>query len=507
MKLYGKIFLSFWLVVCAILGSAALLSRYLDDYGDTVGELVAPAPAADGREWRPRGRYGEHAAGPSGERSAAPPRRILSLLYELQNTPAGELAALIRDRTGGPLTGIYLVTGDGRELQGRELPPRAARLLQRLPSEQRRIRAWDDQGLTAAYRLYHNELGPLAAVLLFDPPERNVITEQLSESPWLRIPLALAVSGLLCWLLSTLLTRRLRRVQLAANRLANGELDAQIPVAERGGDETDQLARDFNRMARQLADTVTAQRRLLHDVSHELRSPLARLRVALGLAQRDARSPREGAANAGTLARIETEVERLDSLIAELLSVPEQPLAAEDAVDLEVLLAQLCDDANFEYADKPARASLQLPGRLTGTGGPTAEPKAQVSPRLLVRGSGHALHKLFDNVLRNAMHHTVANSEVTVQARIDDGWLEVITRDRGPGVAEEHLERLFDPFYRVDPARSGSGYGLGLNIAKRLAEQHGGSIQAGKRTDPPTGGLEVRVRLPAMTGDHGIGFD
>lgn len=501
MKLYGKIFLSFWLVVSAILGSAALMNRYLDEYGETVSELSAPSWAPNSAELLARGRRIVEVDGASGNRLRAPPRRILSLLYELQNTPAKDMPTLVGQRTSGPLTGIYLVTPDGREMLGRELPRRAQRLLGRLPADQRRARAWDGQGPVTAYRLHHNEVGPMAAVLLFSAAERNVITDQLSKSPWLRMPLALAVSGLLCWLLSTLLTRRLRRVQIAANRLANGDLDAQIPVLAQGGDETDQLARDFNRMARQLADKVMEQRRLLHDVSHELRSPLARLRIALGIAQRASTRGADDAAEARALLRIETEVERLDSLIRELLSVPEQAVDGEDAVDLGVLLAQLCNDANFEYAGKPARARLALEHSQKHGIGERGGNEMEL-PHLLVRGSGHGLYKLFDNVLRNAMQHTATDTEVVVEAGIHGDWMEVVIRDNGQGVAQEHLERLFDPFYRVDASRSGRGYGLGLNIAMRLAQQHGGSVRAANRLDSPTGGLEVSVQLPAMDVSH-----
>ena len=141
---------------------------------------------------------------------------------------------------------------------------------------------------------------------------------------------------------SRYLTRPLKNLQQTSRELAGGNLAARIKVSARGGDETDELARDFNTMAEQLQEKVQAQKRLLNDVSHELRSPLARLRVALALAEREPQG------NAEQLQRIETETGRLDELIGQLLSVPDNHTEMEDSIDVVGLLHELCADAGYE---------------------------------------------------------------------------------------------------------------------------------------------------------------
>lgn len=465
MKLYGKIFLSFWLVVVAILGSASLLGRYLDDYRDT----VAGPPAA----------IGSHGPREDGFRPVVPRMsgRIAVLLMELQHTPVPELPTLIKAQHGRHLQAIYVVDRQGRELAGQELPARVKNLLAGMPSEHRRARSRDETGIITAYRMRHEQAGPATVVLQFESPPGNPLTQRLSESPWLRIPLALLISGLACGWLSRVLTRRLRRVQLAAQRLAAGDLSAQIPVAATGGDETDQLARDFNRMATRLSAQLTAQQRLLHDVSHELRSPLARLRLALGLAERNIPGD-EGSRQRIPLQRMETEIERLEQLISDLLSSESSAVTgSEDTVDAVALLRQLIEDANFEYTEKPVTATLSS--------------ALAAAP---IRGSVDGLRKVFENVLRNAMQFSEAGSAVTVTTEQQDSQLVVRVTDRGPGVDDTLLEQIFQPFFRADSTRGPGGYGLGLNIAQRWVALLGGSIKAANRNDGP--GLIVCIKLP-----------
>ena len=308
-------------------------------------------------------------------------------------------------------------------------------------------------------------------VLAFDRPASPVL-RALREQLWLRLLLALVISGLISFAVSRYLTRPLKRLQLASRQLATGDLDVRIPVPGRGGDETVELARDFNSMAEQLQDKIQAQRRLLHDVSHELRSPLARLRVALALAERDPGTSAE------QLRRIDRETERLDELIGQLLVIPDAPLELHDSVDLVGLLRELVEDAGFEAGEQ--HKSIALVTRLSEAVVPT---------------HGDLLKKAFENVIRNALAHTPRQEQVAVELRSTDGNYAIEVIDRGPGIPTDALERVFEPFFRLDESRQRDtgGYGLGLSIAKRAVAQHGGEISARNTSQ----GLCVTITLPA----------
>ena len=270
------------------------------------------------------------------------------------------------------------------------------------------------------------------------------------------------------------MTGRLKQLRTASRQLATGDLAARIDVRDRGGDETDELARDFNSMAEQLQERIQAQKRLLSDVSHELRSPLARLRIALALAQEDR------AGSADYLGRIERETERLEELIGQLLSTQGDAIELDSHIDLVPLLQQLCADAEFEGSASGARVEFY-----SDLG------------QALVASAGDLLHKSFDNILRNALAHTATGTAVQVTLEQLDDDFRVGIEDRGPGVPEDELDKIFESFYRVDTARTRGtgGYGLGLSIARRAIDQHGGRLEAANLAQ----GLAVTVTLPAWT--------
>ena len=227
-------------------------------------------------------------------------------------------------------------------------------------------------------------------------------------------------------------------------------------------------------MAEQLQSLLGAQRRLLHDVSHELRSPLARLQMAVGLLQRST----EGADLA--CRRIEREVERLDALVGEVLTLARlesgRPAGAWQEVDVIGLLASVADDARFE-----ARAQ----GRgLRFEGHP---------PALLLWAHGELLLRAFENVVRNAVKFTAEGSTVEIEARADADALRVRVADRGPGLSGAALQRVFEPFVRDESSGRTEGFGLGLAIARRAVEAHGGALSAQHREG---GGLVLCFELP-----------
>jgi len=444
-KLFIKIFVGFWLVTIAVVGSVVLTNQYFEDH--------------------PRPEHARHR-----EHDGPPPRFVLQLIYSLQNVSDAQLSALVSRARNEHGVQVYLLDSGGQDLLGAEVPGAVQSAASGLEGRRRRLFTRIDGQPVSAHRIYREEQGSLKAVLLF-PSRRHSVLGFLGASPWLRLLLAVVVSGLVCYALSRLVTNRLRDLQQASRRLADGELDTRLEVRQRGGDETDELSRDFNTMAEQLQRRMLAQKRLLADVSHELRSPLARLRVALALAQDDPDNRSQ------YWQRIEREADRLEELIGQLLSSQQGELVMDRHIDLAGLLQQLCADANFEEArtDISVRYHSEL-------------------KQAVVASSGDLLRKSFENIIRNALHYTAAGSEVTVELTRAQGNYQVRIEDCGPGVPEAELGEIFDEFYRVDTARTreAGGYGLGLSIARRAVQSHGGHLQAHNTPH----GLAVTVTLP-----------
>lgn len=450
MKLRGNLFLrmfiGFWLMSITILGSWMLASNYFDS--------LPP-----GREWGDHGRPG-------------PPHRfMLRTIYNLENLKGRDLLMAVEDIRSKHDIQIYLVTREGGDVLKRELPVEVAQIAAQLRADADKSMLGSRKDHMVAYRIYRPYEGAVYAVFVF-PSHRGFILNALGDNLGLRILLAVVISGVICFGLSRLMTNRLKDLRLASRQLANGDLDTRLQVRERGGDETDELARDFNSMAEQLQARIQAQKRLLGDVSHELRSPLARLRIALALAQE---KPDNGVAY---LQRIEQEAERLEELIGQLLATQPQALTLDSHIDLIPLLRQLCADANFEGQGEGKSFSFNTD-----------------TQQAIVDSSGDLLHKSFDNILRNALYHTAGNTEVSVSLKSGQGAYTVTIEDSGPGVPDSALQSIFGEFYRVDTARTreSGGYGLGLAIAKRALVQHGGDVTAQNTGS----GLKLVVRLPA----------
>jgi two-component system sensor histidine kinase CpxA len=257
---------------------------------------------------------------------------------------------------------------------------------------------------------------------------------------------------------------------------AEGNLDARVtPQLGSRRDELADLGREFDHMAERIAALISSQKRLLADISHELRSPLARLTVALELARKNT----NGKAMAA-LDRIEMESERVNALVGQLLALTRLESGAErvppEMVGLEDLVQQVVDDANYEA--KPLHKEVKV---------------LQLAP-CRVRGSSELLRSGIENVIRNAIRYTGEGTavEVSLTRRMDSAVLTV--RDHGPGVPETELAHIFEPFYRVGEARerSSGGVGLGLSIADRTVKLHRGSIRAENLND----GLLITIELP-----------
>jgi two-component system sensor histidine kinase CpxA len=289
------------------------------------------------------------------------------------------------------------------------------------------------------------------------------------------------LSGLLCYWLARYLLRPINELREATQAMAGGDF-AQRVVPGLGGrrDEIADLAHDFDHMAARIEQLMTSQMQLLGDISHELRSPLARLVVALELAQQ-----KQGGEATAEFERIALETERMNELIGQLLALSRMESGtgkiASETVDVNALLERLVENSNFEIAADDRRAVIveSVPAAIDG------------DPALLTSA--------FENVIRNAARYTAPGTTVEVAARIRESRLEVRVRDHGPGITEAMLDRVFDPFVRVGDARdrASGGYGLGLAIARRAILLHGGEIAAANH---PHGGLEINIRLPLSAG-------
>jgi two-component system OmpR family sensor kinase len=295
----------------------------------------------------------------------------------------------------------------------------------------------------------------------------------------------LAVIGglLFAAVLAWYLTRPIRRLRQGFGRLAEGDLTVRLRgQMGRRRDELADLARDFDQMADRLQQLVSSRDRLLHDVSHELRSPLARLHMAIGLARQN---PQKITA---TLERIELEAGRLDELVGELLTLAriegDDP-RLDQYVDLVELIGAVAEDARFEAEQVGVAVRLGVESfTLEGASRPP------------VKGNGELLRRGLENVVRNAIRFSSRGQhvDIVVELRLVDGTYVVEIADEGPGAPEAALETMFEPFVRLHEGERGRGFGLGLAIARRAVAAHRGAICARNRSQ---GGLAVRVELPA----------
>jgi two-component system sensor histidine kinase CpxA len=471
-NLHAKVFLGFWLAMLGIVGAWLLTDQYIKQFPEhNAAEEYLDWNRADG----PPDEFDRGRRRPPPGNFTPPPKAIFRIHYALQNMTLAELPTWIQEIEQRMNVRILLFNRQGEEIFGAEIFPGSKEVMEKLSGRRRIASLRRAENQLFAQEIYRPDEGRLAAVVVKLPP-RSPFVHALTQYLWLRLLLAVVFTGVISFLVSRYLTRPLKALQLASQQLAGGELDTRIKVPDSGGDETARLGRDFNSMADQLQQQIEAQKRLLRDVSHELRSPLARLRVALALAERDPDSVSQ------QLARIEHETERLDELIAQLLQLPEYELELEDSVDLVGLMAELCADAHFE-----ARAQNKL-----------VQFQCELAEAVL-RTKGDLLKKAIENVIRNAVHYTPENSAVKVSLDSDSGHFNIRVCDQGEGAPESMLDKLFEPFFRVDEARTRAtgGYGLGLSIAKQAVLKHKGSIQAFNLGSGGKQGLCIEIKLPA----------
>ncbi|MGA3234823.1 MAG: ATP-binding protein [Bryobacteraceae bacterium] len=306
-----------------------------------------------------------------------------------------------------------------------------------------------------------------------------VLHEGLGYRPVVRLAfhdllLFTIAGGIFCYLVIRYLTKPLNQLGEAAASIAEGRIETRVdPSLKNRRDEIADLARNFDRMAERIEALITGQRRFLGDVSHELRSPLSRLIVALGLVKQG--SPAETAEN---LERIGLEAHRLDALIGQLLALTRIDSGVDRGApapfDLANLVQEVANDADFE-----ARASHR------------SVVIEHVEP-CMVNGFEELLRSAIENVARNAIRHTAEGTAVEILLQLHNSRVSLRVRDHGPGVPETMLSEIFLPFRRIANGDA-EGAGLGLAIAERAVGVHRGTIRA---TNAPMGGLIVEIDLP-----------
>jgi two-component system OmpR family sensor kinase len=310
-------------------------------------------------------------------------------------------------------------------------------------------------------------------------PDAPVSTEESGRRegrPWVPVITTLAASLATALALAWYVAKPIRSLRTAFDAVAGGDLDARVaPTIGSRHDELADLGRDFDRMADRLQESMNRQRHLLHNVSHEVRSPLARLQAAVGLLRL------KHGAEEPVVERIEEEIVRIDSLVGGLLQLSrfetgELSGTAED-IDMQELVREVVADANFE---------AQSMGRLVTWGDETAG---------VVSGRASMLHGALDNVIRNALKYAPECIDIIVETSLSDSREHYLVRvlDTGPGVPQHELADVFTPFFRSAESAVTDGHGLGLAIARRAIEAHGGTISASNRR---AGGLAVVMALP-----------
>ncbi|HLH07698.1 MAG TPA: HAMP domain-containing sensor histidine kinase [Terriglobales bacterium] len=285
--------------------------------------------------------------------------------------------------------------------------------------------------------------------------------------------LVVGASGILCWLAAVYVVSPIRQIAATIKRFGEGDLSARV-IMQRG-DEIGSLGQSFNSMAERMQKLLLSEQRLLGDVSHELRSPLARLKFSVKLART---APDRDAA----LDRVKRDIDRLSTLVSGLVEMTraegDPTLRKSEMVCLNDVVAETVRDSVVEVEARGC--NIRVTGRLAAK----------------VPGDAELLRRAVENVLRNAIRYSPPNANIDVELSQSDRAVLIAIRDYGTGIPEEFMDRIFDPFFRVEEARdSGTGgVGLGLSIARRSVQLHGGSIAA--RNAHP--GLRVEIKLPAV---------
>ncbi|MNF46037.1 Sensor protein CpxA [compost metagenome] len=368
---------------------------------------------------------------------------------------------------------VQVLNENGDAVVPGTFPRRAAAFEARRANDQREL-PW--RRLTTEYT--SPETGETYLLIYRIPhPDLNAWHRDSLLWPLSALGIALVVLTLFSLLVTLSITRPLTRLRGAVHDLGQTtyQQNSLAQLANRR-DEFGVLANDFNRMGARLQSLIGSQRQLLRDVSHELRSPLARLRIALALAERAEPEQREK-----LWPRLTRECDRLEALISEILALARLDAvhASAEPIELSDLLANVQKDAQLSAPEQEIRLDEE--------------------PGLNLQGWPTMLERALDNLLRNALRFNPQGLPIELNARRNGDKIVLSVRDHGPGVASEHLAQLGEPFFRA-PNQTAPGHGLGLAIARRAAERHGGSLVLANH---PEGGFVASLELPVVPASAG----
>lgn len=463
-SLFLRIFLSFWLTIGLMLLAVMLFSTLAGKLHQHALDGVAPATLVQQA------------------RTLARTQGTPALRSWVEHTEADHAALK-----------IYIVDDDLQEILGRTLPPRVRDWIgTHLEEDAALLNAGSEPRGPANMHSWWNvhalhTPGDTHLHMAF-LPFASPYTETLDNFDLPLLLLVFALSLPVCWWLGRHISHPVRQLQHGAQAFGEGDFNIALePALLQRGDEFGALARTFDGMAGNVVELLESKENLLRDVSHELRSPLARLRLALELARRDASAP----SMAVRFERIEQECTQLDRMVGQLLYLARLRGAQTDmpeVLDLAGLINQVVDDARFEARSSKRQIAWQAP-----------------IGALQVLGVPLQLRSVLENVVRNALRHAPGTSPVSVRAWCDDKSVMVEIGDHGPGVPEAELAQLLQPFYRASGTAEHEGAGLGLTIASTLLARHGGGISLRNRSandapghDGGYSGLIVSIRLPAL---------
>jgi two-component system sensor histidine kinase CpxA len=405
-----------------------------------------------------------------------PERRLVPTLadlavrrYEESGQPA--LRALLDQSSLHRRANYWLLDARGHELSWRPMPDEIRDYSQRALRREGTVRP--DEAVIVVAPVTTSR-GSYLFVGEFTPPG---LAERVPGDILWVLKLGTVISALMCLVIAHYLSKPIERLRKATNELARGNLDIRVGATiGRRRDEIADLVRDFDSMAGELRNQIQSERNLLSGVSHELRSPIARMRLALALARTSEQPEREE-----MLDRIEQDTIQLDSMLERILTVARlengQYKPKFESLSLNDLIDEVLDDARFEAAATDATVNY------------SEDAVVQVN------GDPGLLRSAIENVVRNAIFYSGAGGMIDVRLRRDDGNAVLTVRDNGKGVPEDALPLLFKPFYRVDDARGTTtgGMGLGLAIVRNAMTVHGGTVSA-RNVSPH--GLEVEFSLP-----------
>ena len=412
------------------------------------------------------------------EENFVDPREVDARLQAiLQATGVEGLRRYVRDAENfSPGQTVYLIDRNGKELLDRPLPERvrsrARRIWSVIDERGRDRRERDRRPRHLRQSLLETADGRLLLAMPGPAPPPRFGFFSSGSGRWTVLILAAAISLLIFWLLSRSLTRPVAKISETASRLAAGDMAARVGGGAYSGDEIGRLAVQFDRMAEDLDAQSRMRREMFRNIAHELRAPLTRLQIATELLTR---KPERAPEN---VERIRYEIERIETLASQVLSLShaEQVLDPNEVTSLTATAEQIAKDAEFEAASRQVELRYEAPAEELG-----------------VRGSPGAIASAIENVVRNAIQHTPPGGEVTLAVQAGSPCTVAVT-DTGPGVPDRALERIFEPFYRMDTNLPGAG--IGLAITQRVLHQVGGEVRA---TNRPGGGLQVIMRFPRAT--------